>query len=229
MPRIRMLFYECKAALGMTALLPLPALAGFALLEWIFMRNAQPQEILAIVMRDFCLLLPVSVGLAAAHLMTFDLEEGFAEMRATYVEPSFVQVLRRTLLAFGSAGVAFGMGWLAYSVLLKRPLPMDLVGQVWVPAAFFIGLALLTNRLSGSYWVSTGIVVAVWFLEILPQTRGRWLGGLALFAPAWPGTLDLPTNQLLLVGLALLMLCLNLFLKQRIVDDRGPRIHFFAH
>jgi hypothetical protein len=213
---IKRLSYELRAAFGLSSLLPLPALACFALLEWLIWRDSSVDSISAAVMRDFTLLLPLISGLSVAHLMSVDREEGFDELRHSYVEPLYQQVLWRTLIALLLTGVAAGLGWIAYSLVIGAAVPLNWILPSLPPTLYMMGLSLLINHLSGSYWAATGVTLVYWFLEVQPQTRGILTGGLFLFNSVWNSGINENWNTILVCLVGCLFLVVNTFLEQRL-------------
>jgi hypothetical protein len=212
---IKRLRYELRVASGLTSLLPLPALAGFALLEWLMWHDSSPDSISAYVTRDFTLLLPLIVGLSVAHLMSVEKEEGFDELRHSYAEPLYQQALWRTLIALLLAGAALALGWAAYSLVIKAPVPLQWILQSLPPTLYLMGLSLLINHLSGSYWAAAGVILGYWFLEIQLQTRGKLTGDLFLFNAVWNNGRDGRWNTILLCLIGGLFLAINILLEER--------------
>jgi len=214
---IKRLIYELRAAFGLSSLLPLPALAGFALLEWLIWQDSSVDSISALVTRDFALLLPLISGLSVAHLMSVDQDEGFGELRHSYTEPLYQQALWRTLIAFLLTGVAFGLGWVAYSLVIGAPVPLQWVLPALPPTLYMMGLSLLINHLSGSYWAAAGVTLVYWFLEVQPQTRGILTGGLFLFNSVWNSGINENWNTILVCLVGCLFLVVNTFFEQRLM------------
>jgi hypothetical protein len=224
---IKRLRYELRVACGLTSLLPLPGLAGFALLEWLMWHNSSPGSINPHVMvtRDFTLLLPLIIGLSVAHLMSVENEEGFDELRHSYAEPLYQQALWRTLIALLLTGAAFGLGWAAYSLLIRTPVPLQWILQSLPPTLYLMGLSLLINHLSGSYWAAAGVILGYWFLEIQSQTRGKLTGDLFLFNAVWDNGSDGRWNTIFLCLIGCLFLVINILLEER----RMLRSHGGSH
>ncbi len=212
---LKRLHYELRAAFGLSSLLPLPALAVFALLEWLIWHDSSFDSISSSVMRDFTLLLPLISGLSVAHLMSVDQEEGFGELRHSYAEPLYQQALWRTLIALLLTGVAFGLGWVAYSLVIGAPVPFQWVLPSLPPTLYLMGLSLLINHLSGSYWAAAGVTLAYWFIEMQPLTRGKLTGTLYLFNAIWKNGSDAHWNTILLCLVGCLFLVINTLLEQR--------------
>ncbi len=213
---IKVLWSELRVTFGLTALLPLPALAGFAMLEWFTWRDGRytVAEMLSAARRDFVLLLPLAAAMAAAHLMSVEREEGFAELRDTYPAPPYQLALLRTSIALLFTLVALAGGWIAYGLAIPTLDPSRVILPALAPTILMLGLALLVNNLSGSYWASSGAVMTYWFVEV--RTRGELTRALFLFNPAWPlPGLDSTLNQYLLASLGLLFLAANVGVSQR--------------
>lgn len=209
------IWYELRVAFGLTSLLPLPALAVFGLLEWLLWRSDSTHSLQMFVTRDFTLLLPLIAGCSVAHLMSVEKEEGFDELRRSYAEPLVLQSLWRTLIAFVFTGLAFGMGWIVYSLASGSPVSLQAILPALPPTLYLMGLSLLVNHLSGSYWAAVGIILGYWFLEVQAQTRGKLTGNLALFHSVWPQGADPTLNPLLLCLMGCLFLAANLLIDQR--------------
>ncbi len=212
---LKRLRYELRAAFGLTSLLPLPALAGFALLEWLIWHDSSFDSIRSSVLRDFTLLLPLVSGLSVAHLMSVDEEDGFGELRHSYAEPLYRQALWRTLIALLLTGAAAVQGWAAYSLVIGAPVPIQWVLPSLPPTLYLMGLSLLVNHLSGSYWAAAGVTLGYWFVEMQPQTRGMITGDLFLFNAVWNNGSNEHWNTILLCLVGCLFLVINAFLEQR--------------
>lgn len=201
-------YYEARIVFGMASLLPLLMLPGYMLLGWLLWTSRQAVPPLAQLTNVFELVLTLSGGLACAHLMTIEREEGFDEIRRTYAEPSWRVPLMRALEALvfisTSALLAALFFFLAHG-------PYN-IGQVvlpaFAPALYLCGLALLVNNVSGSYWIAAGVVVGYWYGEFL--TTGAYTKTLFLFNHSMPlPTVDANVNRALLLLGALLFFALN--------------------
>lgn len=212
---IRRMRYELQVAFGLTSLLPLPALVGFALLEWLIW-HGDGDTLQTIILRDFALILPLIAGMAVAHLMSVEKDEGFEELRRSYPESLTRQVLWRTGIAFLLVAGALGLGWAAYSLALGRPVPLALILPCLPPTLYLMGLSLLINHLSGSYWAAAGSVMAYWFIEVQATIRGRLSGNLYLFNSVWDQGINSELNVLLLYLVGCLFLIANLLIAMRV-------------
>lgn len=197
-----LLLYEMRIAFGLASLFPLLLLPGYAVVGWIIWssRNAGPpmREVLEV----FSVLLPLSAGLAASHLMSLEREEGFDEIRRTYSETSLRLPLMRSVIAFVGVGLS---GVLAAS-MFHFVYDLNAFADFFLPslpAAFYLcALALLVNNISGSYWIASAVVIAYWFGEMV--SGGQYTGMLYLFNAAWSlPDLDPALNHIaLLLGMA---------------------------
>jgi hypothetical protein len=215
-------YYELRVTLGAAALLPLLGLPAFALLQWLFIvSDGQTVEAYNLV-RAFELLLPLGVGLAAAHLMTVEREEGMAEMRASYPEGRWRLPLSRTVVALLLGTTATLLGIAAFRWVFD-PLPAsELVEPALAPALLLLGLSLLAGNLTGNYWLAAALVMGYWFFEV--QTQGDVTHSFFLFQYAWPvDEVDYALNRRLLAGLGGLLLLANAWLSARRKRGKGVR------
>jgi hypothetical protein len=205
------LVYEARVAFGATALLPALILPLYALL--LFWQNRQILEPLSVIeaTRDLELLLPLTIALASAHVMTVEREAGFDELRAGYPEHSLRMPLLRTAgalaLAAAFAGVCVGCVWLVLGSFAPQiALP------ALAPTLALLATALLVGALSGNYWVAAAVALAWWFGET--QTRGKYTDWFALFAYRWPGgEAPYELNRRLLTGLGIVFLIINCYIS----------------
>jgi ABC-type transport system involved in multi-copper enzyme maturation permease subunit len=162
-------------------LLVLPLYALIGLLTWTS-RDTRPE--LYEMTLAFEIILPLGVGLAAAHLMSLEREEGFDALRRSYPEAFWQVPLLRLVgaVVFAAISVLITIG-----LFLAAYGPFDL-GSVVLPALapglYLLGMALLVNNLSGNYWASAGVVLAYWFIEL--QWNGAVTGSLYLFNESLP-------------------------------------------
>ncbi len=203
-----LLCYEVRLAAGLSALLPILALPVYAVLSRLLWGRFDAEMPLPMIVNAFEIILPLSAGLSAAHLMTIETEEGFADLRRSYPEPRLRLPLLRSgvalaflLLALTLGAFAFHFLWGAYDVF-AAVLPS------LAPALFLTGLSLLTGGFSHSYWAAAGAVLVYWFLEL--QTRGKISGMLFLFDTAW-NMVDVSyfLNRTLLAGLGFAFFAIN--------------------
>ena len=201
-------WYEARIIFGIASLLPLLILPGYMLIGWIVWTNGQSLPPLSQIASVFELALTLSGGLACAHLMTIEREEGFDEMRRTYAERSWrVPVLRAmeaaALIAFSGLLAA-----LLFSFAYGRYDFNQVVLPAFAPALYLAGLALLVNNISGSYWIAAGVAVGYWYGEFTSQ--GVYTRALFLFNHSAPlPDLDPLLNRALLIGGALVFFALN--------------------
>ncbi len=178
------------------------------LIGWIIWTTRQAVPPLPEITTVFELALTLAGGLACAHLMTIEREEGFDEMRRTYAESSWrVPVLRAleaaALIAFSGllAALLFSFAYGGYD-FVQVALP------AFAPALYLAGLALLVNNISGNYWIAAGVVVGYWYGDFTSQ--GIYTGALFLFNHSAPmPDLDPLLNRALLIGGALVFFALN--------------------
>lgn len=201
-------YYEARIVFGITALLPLLILPGYMLIGWIVWPSRQTSPPLPQIVSVFELVLALSSGLACGHLMTIEREEGFDEIRRTYAEPSWRVPLLRALEAVVFIAISgllaallfyFGYGGYDFN---QVALP------AFAPALYLAGMALLVNNISGSYWVTAGVIVGYWYGDL--TTQGTYTQALFLFNHSTPlPELDPSLNRALLIGGALVFFALN--------------------
>ncbi len=214
------LLYEGRVSLGATSLLPLLGLPAFALLQWVLVAHDRTGVPAHIVIRAFELILPLIGGLAAAHLMTVEREEGMVELRLSYPESRWRLPTARTGIALALVAVAALLGALAFRLAFGPHRLGRLLGPAVSPTLLLIGLSLLVGNASGSTWAAAGLVIGVWFLEV--QTRGEVTGVLFLFQYAWPVEgVSFVLNRRLLAGLGLLCCLANAWLSARRKPVKG--------
>jgi hypothetical protein len=216
------LWYEARVTLGFTSLLPLLGLPAYALFTWLLAWNHWSVVQAPDIVMAFEIILPLCAGLAAAHLMSVERDAGFDELRRTYAESPWRLPLLRTLSALFITLTALLLGLLAFYLAFGLFPFQEALITALPPALFVLGLAMLVNHLSGSYWAGAGTVMAYWFMEI--TTRGKVTGAVFLFA----GTLGEQAetyllNRWLLVGIALLLLALNAWIYALRPGWRGMR------
>jgi hypothetical protein len=154
------------------------------------------------------LMLTLASGLACAHLMTLEREEGFDEIRRTYAEPSWRMPLTRTLEAVAFIGISGLLAALFFALAYGQYNFTKVMLPAFAPALYLAGLALLANNISGSYWIAAGVTLAYWYGEWTSQ--GLHTGVLYLFQHSAPvRDIDLGLNRLLLVIGGLVFFALN--------------------
>ncbi|MFP4345976.1 MAG: hypothetical protein ACLFU8_14870 [Anaerolineales bacterium] len=215
-------YYEFRVTLGAAALLPLLGLPAFALLQWLFIvSDGQTVEAYNLV-RAFELLLPLTVGLAAAQLMSVERDEGMAELRLSYPEDPWRLPLVRTGVALLIGAVAIVLGLVAFRWVFDPIPPGALVEPALGPTLFLLGLALLVGNLTGNYWLAAALVMGYWFFEV--QTQGDVTKSFFLFQYAWPvEAVDYVLNRRLLAGVGGLFLLVNAWLSARRKRGKGWR------
>jgi hypothetical protein len=206
--------YELRVAFGLTSLLPLPGLAGFALLEGLINPKSSLEFMQPVTLRDFTLFLPLIAGLSVAHLMSVDKDEGFDELRKSYPEPLYRQALWRTLIAFLLMGAASGLGWAAYSLILGEAVPLQWILPAFPPTLYLMGLSLVVDHASGSYWAAAGTTLTYWLLEVQSQVRGKLTGDLFLFQAVWDNGINGSWNTILLCLVGSIFLLVNILIGQ---------------
>jgi hypothetical protein len=206
--------YEARIVSGLQAFLPVFALPVFGLVSWWILKQGHNQAELYGPVQAFELILPLSAGLSAAHLMTIEEDEGFDELRRSYPEPVWKLPWLRTVEAF-----SFTLVEILAALLIFRwvygPYP---ISQVLVPALsptlYLLGLSLLTGNLTRNYWAAAAVVMGYWFFEI---QVGQKLGHqLFLFARTFPHVeLWYELNRWVLCALGVVFLGGNFWLSAR--------------
>jgi len=202
------LYYETRLVAGLAGLLPCLGLPAFAVLSRLLWGRFDAEMPLPMIVNAFEIILPLGAGLSAAHLMTIETEEGFAELRRSYPESRLRLPLLRSGAALAFLFLALTLGAFAFHFLWG---PYDVFAAVLpslAPALFLTGLSLLIGGLSHSYWAAAGVVLVYWFLEL--QTRGKISGTLFLFATVWNWReVSYPLNRSLLAGLGFAFFVIN--------------------
>ena len=217
------LYYEFRISLGVASLLPLLGLPAIALLQWLFfLRMGFEVEQYELLLRAFELVLPLSAGLAVAHLMTVEREAGMEELRSSYPEAPWRLPTARTLIAFVLVGAVLLVGVGGFRLVFGSVPWHELIPPALPPALFLLGLSLLAGNLTGSYWLATALVLGYWFFEL--QTRGEITEVFFLFQRSWPlEGIDYDLNRRLLAGLGVLFLVLNAGWSARRKRGKGWR------
>jgi len=83
------LVYEARLAFGLSAILPALGLPAYAVLSRLLWGRHDTELPLSSLVITLVILLPLASGLSAAHLMTIEQEENFAELRHSYPEPAW--------------------------------------------------------------------------------------------------------------------------------------------
>ena len=215
--------YEARIIFGVTAALPVLGLPLAAFVEGLmWSREPVPAPHLIDVLRTFEVALPLVTGLAAAHLMTVEREEGFAELRDTYPEATWRVPLLRTAGAILLALLSLALGVLGFR-LVHGPFDVAaVVGPAIPPALVLLGLSLVTSNLTGSYWLAAAAVMSTWFFEL--QTKGAVTKTLFLFDASWPlPGVDYDLNRGLLVALGLALFAANGYISVLRRHPTDPR------
>jgi hypothetical protein len=197
-----------RIVFGMASLLPLAILPGYMLLGWLLWTTRGTLPSLTQTRSVFELVLTLAGGLACAHLMTLEREEGFDEIRRTYAEPSWRMPVTRSLEAVAFIGISGLLAAILFAFAYGEYDFNRIMLPAFAPALYLAALALLVNNISGSYWIAAGVVVGYWYGELTSQ--GAYTGVLYLFHHSSPARdLDLTLNRALLLGGALLFFALN--------------------
>lgn len=201
-------YYETRIVFGTASLLPLLLLPGYTFLGWILWTNRQAIPSLPQMTNAFELMLTLSGGLACAHLMTIEREEGFDEIRRTYTESAWRVPLMRALEAFMFIGISGLLAALFFYFAYGQYDFSQVVLPAFVPALYLCGVALLINNITGNYWIAAGVIIAYWYGEFL--SNGKYTQALFLFNHSMPvPNLDPGLNRGLLLLGALLFFTLN--------------------
>lgn len=181
----RTLYYEVRISFGLASLLPLLLLPAYTILGgiiWLSNDQVPPYDD---VVRAFAYLLTVAGGLCAAHLMSIERETGFDELRHSYPESPVRLAALRTVTALGFILTSGIVAALMFFLLYGEYDVMDVLLPA-LPGAFYLcGLAMLTNNVTGSYWVAAAVVAAYWYGDF--TSGGYYTGMFYLFnhiAPA---------------------------------------------
>jgi len=202
------LYYESRLVAGLAGLLPSLGLPAYAVLSRLLWGRFDTEMPLPMIVNAFEIILPLAAGLSAAHLMTIETEEGFAELRRSYPEPRLRLPLLRSGAALAFLLLAVVLGMVAFGFLWGTSDVLAAVPPALAPALFLTGLSMLTGGLSRSYWAAAGSVLVYWFLEL--QTRGKISGVLFLFTTVWNWReVNYPLNRSLLAGLGLVFIVIN--------------------
>jgi hypothetical protein len=214
-------WYEAKIVFGLSALLPLLVLPLHACIVSLL---ADPQHGIPSeewLQKSYEVLLPLVVGLAAAHLMMVERDERFDELRASYPEHPLRLPLLRTGGALALSALALGLNALGLRLGYGPFLPREVMLPSIAPALYMLGLALLVGNVTGSYWAAANAVLGSWLFDVI--TRGRYTSVMFLFESAWPrGQIPLRWNRAILVGLGLVLMLLNIYVSVR---RQYPRQH----
>jgi hypothetical protein len=202
-----LLYYEFRIVFGLASLPPallLPAYLLLGILTWVS-RESTPTLLDAL--RAFVLILPLSVGLLAAHLMTVEREEDFDELRRTYPEPTVWLPLVRTFGALLVGTISALASHLLLNIMGSFALSDTLLPAI-APSLMLLGIGLLLDNTTGSYALTAAVVISYWFIEL--QTRGSVTGVLFLFQAAIPQpNVNTNLNQGLLAVIGVVLLVAN--------------------
>jgi hypothetical protein len=201
-------YYEARIVFGMASLLPLLLLPGYTLLGWILWKTPQSIPSLPQMTNIFELMLTLAGGLACAHLMTIEREEGFDEIRRTYAESSWRVPMIRACEAFMFISISGLLAALFFYFAYGQYDFNQVVLPAFAPALYMCSLALLINNITGSYWLAAGVVVGYWYEEYM--CAGLYTKALFLFNHSMPlPDVDPSLNRGLLIFGALLFFTLN--------------------
>jgi hypothetical protein len=207
---------EIKVVFGLTALLPIPALAAFGVLEGLLYNGSlqAADELSIIVVRDFGLFLPLIAALSSAHLMSVEKDEGFDELRHSYPESLSRQSLLRTVIALVQTLMAFCLGWITYSLAFGRMIPPGVLLPVIPATLYLMALSMLVDHLTGSYWAAAGVSLGYWLIEV--QIRRISTSPFYLFNAIWPSPGFDPKINLFLLSMAgILLFAVNILIHQK--------------
>lgn len=201
-------YYEARIIFGMASLLPLLLLPGYMFLGWVLWTSRQAIPPLPQVTSVFELVLTLSGGLACAHLMTIEREEGFDEIRRTYAEQSWRVPFMRAVEAIMLISISGLLAALFFYFAYGQYDFNQVVLPAFAPALYLCGLALFINNVTGNYWIAAGLVVAYWYGEFV--SGGLYSGAFFLFQHSMPkADLDMSLNRGLLISVALVLFTLN--------------------
>lgn len=196
--------YEARLVTGFAGLIPCLGLPGYAVLSRLLWADLP----LVMIVTGFEIILPLTAGLSASHLMTLETESGFDELRRSYPEPRRRLPLLRSGAALVLMFLGAALGTITFHLLWG---PFDIFATLLPslsPALYLTGLSLLIGGLSRSYWAAASTVIGYWFIEL--QTRGKITGALFLFDTVWKvDNASYLLNRLLLAGLGLLFFAIN--------------------
>ncbi|MFN8530794.1 MAG: hypothetical protein U0670_19485 [Anaerolineae bacterium] len=202
------LWYELRIAFGWGSILPTLLFPAYALLGWAVWASHDQQPALSELAVICELLLPLTAGLLAAHLMSIERDEAFDNIRRSYPETWWRVPLMRTVM-----GVALILCAAAFSALIFRMAygenysVSDLFLPALPPALYLLALALLVNNLTGNAWASAAVILGYWFIEYI--ARGQYTGPLFLFRATMPNATDYGLNRGLLTSLSLMLMVVN--------------------
>lgn len=211
------LFYDFRLSVGFNVVLPtliLPIMGAFNALTWQSNGIIPPLNLL---IRPFETVLPLAAGLAAAHLLTLEHDERFADLRRTYPEPRWRLPLARLVVALVMTLVILIAGGIVYFGAYPSTDVGAALRPAFAPTLFMIGLSMAVGAASRSYWAAAGVVMVYWFLEM--QTRGAVTGVFYLFRRSLttPEIESVPydLNRLLVAGVGLALIGVMFALHSR--------------
>ncbi len=200
-------WYELRIAFGWASILPALLFPAYALLGWAVWSSHNQQPALSELAMICELLLPLTAGLLAAHLMSIERDEAFDHIRRSYPETWWRVPLMRTVMSVGLVLCAAALGALIFRMAYGDYRLADILFPALPPALYLLGLALLVNNLTGNAWISGAVILGYWFIEYI--TRGQFTGALFLFRSTMPTTTDYGLNRGLLTGFALTLITVN--------------------
>lgn len=216
------LAHEVRVSVGFATLLPLLGLPAFALLQWLFVVSDSSMVTHYELVRAFELILPLTGGLVAAHLMTVECEEGMTELRCAYPEPPWRLPASRTLVALALVTIAFLLGCATFRLVFGALVVGQFLKSALGPTLFLLGLSLLLGNMTQNRWTAVAFVMAYWFSEL--QTRGELTDTLFLFQTSWPVEgVPYALNRWGLAGLGMFFLLANLWVSARHKHGKGIR------
>jgi hypothetical protein len=170
--------------------------------------------------RAFELILPLSGGLMAGHLLTVEGAERMTELRVSYPESGWRLPMVRTGIAMALVAFAAALGYSSLRLTSSSAGLGQLLAPALGPCLVLAGLSLLVGNATRSPWAAAALVMSYWFVEV--QTRGDLTGPLFLFQHSWPvEQTSYALNRWALAGLGMLSLLANAWVSARRKEGKG--------
>jgi len=199
------LYYEARIAFGFASVLPLLGLPVYALIDVLNRHGGLANPGMP---TNFELLVPLVTGLSAAHLMSIEREERFDELRQTFSEAAWQVPVARIWGALVGLAISLFVTFLILTLHYPVVRIIEAFLPAVAPALYLMGLAFLSNNVSGNYWLSASLIGLYWFLEY--ASRGQLTRHFYLFNHTFPiEFVSYQINRLTLFVLATLLLTLN--------------------